>query len=96
MFQFARPSIPLGLLHDIVAITPSETFSQANGGQFIPGAKPAETTFKGVIMPVNNEDLQYAPAGTYTHRTATSSTPTARALPSASRYATPTTAIPTP
>ena len=54
MFQFARPSIPLGLLHDIVAITPSETFSQANGGQFIPGAKPAETTFKGVIMPVNN------------------------------------------
>lgn len=29
MFQFARPSIPLGLLHDIVAITPSETFSQA-------------------------------------------------------------------
>ena len=63
MFQFARPSIPLGLLHDIVAITPSETFSQANGGQFIPGAKPAETTFKGVIMPVNNEDLQYAPAG---------------------------------
>lgn len=66
MFQFARPSLPLGLLHDIVAITPSETFSQANGGQFIPGAKPAETTFKGVIMPVNNEDLQYAPAGTYT------------------------------
>ena len=37
MFQFARPSLPLGLLHDIVAITPSETFSQANGGQFIPG-----------------------------------------------------------
>ena len=89
MFQFARPSLPLGLLHDIVAITPSETFSQANGGQFIPGAKPAKTTFKGVIMPVNNEDLKYAPA-------ATSSTPTARALPSASRYATPTTAIPTP
>ena len=93
MFQFARPSIPLGLLHDIVAITPSETFSQANGGQFIPGAKPAETTFKGVIMPVNNEDLQYAPAGTYTQNSNKLYT---RALPSASRYATPTTAIPTP
>ncbi|OPZ65894.1 MAG: hypothetical protein BWY85_00253 [Firmicutes bacterium ADurb.Bin506] len=66
MFQYARPSIPIGLLHDIVEIEPSATFQQASGGQFIPGATPAEVTFKGVVMPVNNEDLQHAPAGTYT------------------------------
>jgi len=66
MFQYARPSIPIGLLHDIVEIEPTATFSQENGGQYVPGPAPAETHFKGVVMPVNNEDLQNAPAGTYT------------------------------
>ena len=65
MFEYAKPTIPLGLLHDIEELEPGGSYDQSKGGQWVP-TKPAKTTFKGVVMPVNNEDLQYAPAGTYT------------------------------
>lgn len=65
MFQYAKPTIPLGLLHDIIELEPGGSYDQSKGGQWIP-QKPASVTFKGVVMPVNNEDLQYAPTGTHT------------------------------
>lgn len=65
MFKYAKPTIPLGLLHDIEELEPGGSYDQANGGQWKP-TKPTSKTFKGVVMPVNNEDLQYAIAGTYT------------------------------
>ena len=63
--KYAKPTIPLGLLHDIEELEPGGSYDQANGGQWKP-TKPTSNTFKGVVMPVNNEDLQYAIAGTYT------------------------------
>lgn len=65
MFKYAKPTIPLGLLHDIEELEPGGSYDQANGGQWKP-TKPTSKTFKGVVMPVNNEDLQHAIAGTYT------------------------------
>ena len=62
---FAKPSLPLGLLHDIEELEPSGSYDQAAGGQWKP-EQPMKATFRGVVMPVNNEDLQYAIAGTYT------------------------------
>lgn len=63
--KYAKPKIPRSLLHKIEEISPSGSYAQANGGQWKPNT-PAVNTFYGCIMPVNNEDLQYAEAGTYT------------------------------
>ena len=63
--KYAKPRIPRGLLHKIEEIVPGGSYDQAAGGQWKP-TTPAAKTFDGCIMPVNNEDLQYAEAGTYT------------------------------
>lgn len=89
MFKYAKPTIPLGLLHDIEELEPGGSYDQANGGQWKP-TKPTSKTFKGVVMPVNNEDRS-TPSRAPTRRTAKSSTPTATASPSGSRYETPST-----
>jgi len=36
------------------------------GGQFVPASQPIKSTFKGIVLPINNEDLKYLPEGTYT------------------------------
>ena len=47
MFKYAKPTIPLGLLHDIEELEPGGSYDQANGGQWKP-TKPTSKTFKGV------------------------------------------------
>lgn len=69
MFKAAQPQIPLGLLHDMVRIEPGGSRNSENGGQWTPQLKPTETKFKGVVMPMSNEDLQYLPEGTHTKNT---------------------------
>lgn len=69
MVNFAKPQIPAGLLHDMVRITVTTTLDTAQGGQRKPSAPPATSKFKGVVMPLANEDLQYMPEGTYTKNT---------------------------
>jgi hypothetical protein len=65
MIKFAKPQIPSGLLHDMKSITVLVTLEKDNGGQWKP-SPPVETAFKGVVMPLNNEDLQFLPEGAYT------------------------------
>lgn len=69
MLNFAKPQIPIGLLHDMKQITPGGSHDSTNGGQWKPTLNPATVTFKGVVMPMSNEDLQYMPEGTYTKQT---------------------------
>lgn len=40
-------------------------YDKQNGGQWVPGGA-SEEAFQGVVMPLNNEDLKYMDAGTYT------------------------------
>ncbi len=68
MVKFAKPLIPAGLLHNMTRITVTTTRDVENGGQRRPSA-PSKQTFKGVVMPMANEDLQYMPEGTYTRNT---------------------------
>lgn len=66
MFGFAQPQIPFGMLHDMEhVIRIGAHSSNENGGQWIPGDEQ-RVRFKGVVLPVSNKDLQYAPAGTFT------------------------------
>ncbi len=69
MFNASQPQIPLGLLHNMKQITPGGSRDVANGGQWKPVLNPTATTFKGIVMPMSNEDLQYLPEGTYTKQT---------------------------
>ena len=69
MVNFAKPKIPLGLLHNMTLITPGGSRDVANGGQWKPTLNPATASFKGVVMPLANEDLEYLPEGTYTKNT---------------------------
>jgi len=66
MRQFAKPQIPSGILHDMKQVTPGGTHDSENGGQWRPTLDPAMVTFKGVVLPLSNEDLEYLPEGTYT------------------------------
>jgi hypothetical protein len=66
MVNFAKPQIPFGLLHDMTLVTPGGARDSANGGQWKPTLNPAALTFKGVVMPLSNKDLQHLPEGTYT------------------------------
>lgn len=69
MFNAAQPRLPLGLLHDMKEITPGGSRDSENGGQWRPSLNPAVSTFKGIVMPMSNEDLEYLPEGTYTKQT---------------------------
>lgn len=60
------PKLPRRLLHDMYEVhSEGGAYDKENGGQWKPG-KPVETLFKGVVMPLSNEDLQYADSGTST------------------------------
>lgn len=69
MTNFAKPQIPLGLLHDMTQIVPGGSRDSDNGGQWRPDAEQQTVTFKGVVMPMSNKDLQYLPEGTFTKLT---------------------------
>lgn len=60
------PKLPRNLLHDMFELrTGGGKYDKSNGGQWVPGTTE-EIRFKGVLMPLSNEDLQYADSGTYT------------------------------
>ncbi len=66
MRTWRGPRLPRRLLHDMFALrTEGGCHDPENGGQWKPGAV-VETMFQGVVMPMNNEDLQYMDSGTYT------------------------------
>ena len=66
MRSWKGPKIPRNLLHDMYRITKEGGgYNPNKGGQFL-GGKTVETPFKGVVMPLNNEDLQYIDSGTST------------------------------
>lgn len=69
MFNAAQPKIPLGLMHDMKQINPGGGHDSSNGGQWKPKLNPEVKKFKGIVMPMSNEDLQYLPEGTYTKYT---------------------------
>lgn len=66
MRSWRGPKIPKNLLHDMYEITKEGGgYDPEKGGQFT-GGKPVEKLFKGVVMPLSNEDLQYMDSGTST------------------------------
>ena len=59
MRSLRGPKLPRNLLHTMYRITREEgRYDPEKGGQFT-GGKPVEVPFQGVVMPMNNEDLQY-------------------------------------
>lgn len=65
MFSFAQPQIPVWLLRDMVQLISGGSYDKENGNQWRP-TKPSKKIFKGIVLPVSNEDLQNAPPGTFT------------------------------
>ncbi len=66
MRTWRGPKLPRSLLHDMYEVhTEGGGYSSENGGQWKAG-ETVETKFQGVVMPLNNEDLQYIDSGTYT------------------------------
>lgn len=66
MRSWRGPQLPRNLLHTMYRITREEgRYDPERGGQFT-GGKPVEVPFQGVVMPMNNEDLQYMDSGTST------------------------------
>lgn len=66
MKSWRGPKIPRALLHDMYELTrEGGGYDPDNGGQYT-GGKIVEVMFKGVVMPLNNEDLQYLDGGTST------------------------------
>jgi len=63
--NFPTPKIPTQLFRNMVRVVVSVKLDTEKGGQWIP-SKPKKETFKGIVLPVNNEDLKYMPEGTYT------------------------------
>ena len=64
-FQYARPMIPDGLMHEMFEIKRSGGhYAPNHGGQWIPGAEE-KIRFMGVILPVSNKDLMREEIGTY-------------------------------
>ena len=62
------PVLPASLLHDMVRIVPGGSYS-GKGKQWVPDLDPEKETFKGVVMPLSNEDLQRSDAGNFTKNT---------------------------
>lgn len=66
MRTWKGPKIPRRLLHDMYEVyTEGGGYDRDAGGQWKPG-EPKEIKFQGVVMPLNNEDLQYMDSGAYT------------------------------
>lgn len=66
MRTWKGPKLPRGLLHEMFEVREDGGYyDKQNGGQWVPG-EASEEAFQGVVMPLNNEDLKYMDAGTYT------------------------------
>lgn len=66
MKKWKGPQIPRSLLHSMYEVhTEGGGYDKEQGGQWKPGTT-VETAFQGVVMPLNNEDLQYIDSGSYT------------------------------
>jgi len=66
MRSWKGPKLPRNLLHDMYEIhQEGGGYDKARGGQWQAG-EPVESKFSGIVMPLNNEDLQYLDSGTYT------------------------------
>lgn len=66
MRMWRGPQLPRNLLHEMYEVhTEGGYYDKEHGGQWKAGAI-VETKFLGVVMPMNNEDLQYMDSGTYT------------------------------
>ena len=66
MRKWKGPQIPRSLLHSMYEVhTEGGGYDKEQGGQWKPGTT-VETAFQGVVMPLNNEDLQYIDSGSYT------------------------------
>lgn len=59
------PRIPQRLLRDFYRIETVKTFRQDKGGIYETVSR-TESSFRGALFPINNEDLQYLPEGTST------------------------------
>lgn len=67
MRKWKGPQIPRSLLHSMYEVhTEGGGYDKEQGGQWKPGTT-VETAFQGVVMPLNNEDLQYIDSGSYKH-----------------------------
>lgn len=65
MRKWKGPQIPRSLLHSMYEVhTEGGGYDKEQGGQWKPGTT-VETAFQGVVMPLNNEDLQYIDSGSY-------------------------------
>ena len=62
------PQIPPGLLHQMHQIRSGSKFSQAQGGQWVPG-EDERVSFQGVVLPVTDKDLIRDMGGTITKDT---------------------------
>jgi hypothetical protein len=63
MRKWKGPQIPRSLLHSMYEVhTEGGGYDKEQGGQWKPGTT-VETVFQGVVMPLNNEDLQYIDSG---------------------------------
>ena len=66
MRKWKGPQIPRSLLHSMYEVhTEGGGYDKEQGGQWKPGTT-VEIVFQGVVMPLNNEDLQYIDSGSYT------------------------------
>lgn len=66
MRKWKGPQIPRSLMHSMYEVhTEGGGYDKEQGGQWKPGTT-VETAFQGVVMPLNNEDLQYIDSGSYT------------------------------
>lgn len=65
MRKWKGPQIPRSLLHSMYEVHTEGGYDKEQGGQWKPGTT-VETAFQGVVMPLNNEDLQYIDSGSYT------------------------------
>ncbi|MCI8442565.1 MAG: hypothetical protein HFG27_08550 [Provencibacterium sp.] len=64
--MFPKPLIPGVLFHTLEhIIRTGGGYNTEKGGQWEPGADQ-RIPFQGVVLPVSNRDLQYAPYGTFT------------------------------
>ncbi len=64
--NYVAPLIPDGMMHDMQELVSSGgKYSTENGGQWVPGTTE-RVKFRGIVLPVNDRDLMYAEAGSYT------------------------------
>lgn len=68
-FQYARPMIPSGMMHEMFELKKTGgQYDPDNGGQWKQG-KEERIPFQGVILPIGSKDLEREIIGAYTKTT---------------------------